>query len=482
MLCPPHPLGVRPRGNAYTGLSAPDVTRSSLGPFYGALPEALLAGSILPCCDAASLDALAQTSRALYAFARDDELWRTLVLREYPRDFRFACSWRRTHARARGLNKRARKDGEWPVHVVQATGIYSDVLFHKWRCQSAELDPSWLEVENVARVNAADLSAAEFCEQFEIPGVPVVVTGLVDKWEASKPGIWTREDFAERFGEMDFVAGGFEFNMRRYLEYGDATVGKCDQPLYLFDKNFATKAPALAAEYDVPDYFSDDLFQHMGPGDSARPAYRWLIIGPRNSGSSFHKDPNGTSAWNACVRGSKRWVLFPPSTPPPGVHPSTDECEVTAPVSVLEWYLSYYEAARATDMGLECTVKAGEIMFVPAGWWHAVVNLEWSSAVTQNYVSAIGFERVAQWLKERPGQVSGCRDAEHGKEVALTFAPRVVKARPELALGLRKSEATKRTMEKKCPSRGLWEGLRVASGTVGESGGGSGTRFSFGLG
>jgi len=39
---------------------------------------------------------------------------------------------------------------------------------------------------------------------------------------------------------------------------------------------------------------------------------RWLIVGPARSGSSFHVDPNCTSAWNAVVRGSKKWIMFPP--------------------------------------------------------------------------------------------------------------------------------------------------------------------------
>lgn len=77
-----------------------------------------------------------------------------------------------------------------------------------------------------------------------------------------------------------------------------------DGPLYLFDKAFADHTAPLAADYAVPPVFSEDLFELLG---ERRPSHRWLIIGPARSGSTFHVDPNATSAWNACVRGRKLW-------------------------------------------------------------------------------------------------------------------------------------------------------------------------------
>ncbi|CAK7338922.1 unnamed protein product [Dovyalis caffra] len=83
-------------------------------------------------------------------------------------------------------------------------------------------------------------------------------------------------------------------------------------------------------------------------------AARWIIIGPAGSGSSFYIDPNSTSAWNAVVKGSKKWVLFHPDVIP-----------------------SVYIRARMNS----------EVIFMPNGWWHLVINLEESIAITRNYVS-----------------------------------------------------------------------------------------------
>src|SRR5690242_18464752 len=100
-----------------------------------------------------------------------------------------------------------------------------------------------------------------------------------------------------------------------FLEYSKEALD--EDPLYLFEKNCG---PRLDGKYSVPPYFARerDLFGLLD--EDKRPDYRWLIAGGACSGSAFHIDPNGTSAWNAVLSGSKKWLLAPKAIKIPGVH------------------------------------------------------------------------------------------------------------------------------------------------------------------
>ncbi len=117
-----------------------------------------------------------------------------------------------------------------------------------------------------------------------------------------------------------------------------------------------------------------------------------------------------SSAWNAVLRGSKYWIMFPSSPihpPPPGVFVSEDQSEVTSPLSIAEWLLGFHAQARATPGCVEGICKEGEVLHVPSGWWHLVVNLSSSIAITQNFVPEAHLANVLDFLKNKPDQVSG---------------------------------------------------------------------------
>lgn len=48
----------------------------------------------------------------------------------------------------------------------------------------------------------------------------------------------------------------------------------------------------------------------------------------------------------------------------------------------MEWHLNFYkETQKSKPRPLEGICKEGEIIFVPNGWWHMVINLEDSIAI-----------------------------------------------------------------------------------------------------
>ena len=119
---------------------------------------------------------------------------------------------------------------------------------------------------------------------------------------------------------------------------------------------------------------------------------------------------------------------------PPGVYPSPSGDDVCMPISIGEWFLTYWDAhvERRNDPNvsrrpLECTAEPGDVLFVPHGWWHMVLNIGdddetgttnvsdgnnsgISVALTRNYVSASNLSDVLRFLDTRVSQISGCRD------------------------------------------------------------------------
>ena len=464
-LSAPHPYGVRPAGNEL--LAPPEQARTrrdGLGAAAALTDEALLA--LLSAVDAPSLARLVACSRALYVFGHHADLWRNLALAECgggKASVAFERSWKDTCARlvaARGGRAAAPPAPHVPLRVA---GIFSDALFRPWCCCACDVQPRWLAPNNVPR--RAALSVADFVAEYEAPNRPVIITDVVTQWPAFK--LWDREYLAAACGGALFRATSLgassaaAFTMADYHSYAAQVTEEA--PLYLFERAFAALAPQLAKDYEQPKYFRpsssssssssseggggsgggigsgsgaeqhpSDLFSLLG--EEARPDHKWLIAGPAKSGSVFHIDPNQTNAWNACIRGRKRWLLYPPGCPPPGVLASADGADVTLPLSLGEWFLAFFRihekqrsAEPASVRPLECVVGPGEMLFVPHGWWHCVFNLDDSIALTQNYVSASNLRDVLDFLEHKPDQISGVRDRAEsvGAEQLL---PRFVEA------------------------------------------------------
>jgi histone arginine demethylase JMJD6 len=127
----------------------------------------------------------------------------------------------------------------------------------------------------------------------------------------------------------------------------------------------------------------------------------------------MHVDPLWTNAWVAVLQGKKRWMLFPPETPLEKIGIEKGKPQMNSAT----WYSKFYDKVTSDKWPIEwrpyeVLQNPDEIVFVPNGWPHLVVNLELTVAVTHNYASEFGpFARMysqishdepeffASWLK-----------------------------------------------------------------------------------
>jgi len=199
--------------------------------------------------------------------------------------------------------------------------------------------------------------------------------------------------------------------LKHFMRYLQNNVD--DSPLYIFDSTFDEdkSAKRLIEDYRVPTYFNEDLFHLVG--EKRRPPYRWFLVGPERSGSCVHIDPLATSAWNTLIVGKKRWVLFPPHLSKnvvkgKGLVKKNEDDEA---VHYFTTILPRIRKAAVESGGTGCytnfecfefTQLQGETVFIPNGWWHAVLNLTHTVGVTQNFCSQRNFDDV--WIQTRSGR------------------------------------------------------------------------------
>ncbi|XP_063950728.1 lysine-specific demethylase JMJ21 isoform X2 [Daucus carota subsp. sativus] len=231
----------------------------------------------------------------------------------------------------------------------------------------------------------------------------VLISGLANTWSATHA--WTPDRLMVDYGDKVFrisqrSSKKASIKFRDYISYSQ--IQHDEDPLYIFDDKFGEVAPGLLKDYSVPHLFQEDWFDVLER--DKRPPFRWLIIGPERSGASWHVDPALTSAWNTLLYGRKRWALYPPGRVPLGVtvHVNEDDGDVSidTPTS-LQWWLDFYPLLADEEKPIECTQLPGETIYVPSGWWHCVLNLETTVAVTQNFVNSKNFEFVC--LDMAPG-------------------------------------------------------------------------------
>jgi ribosomal protein L16 Arg81 hydroxylase len=229
------------------------------------------------------------------------------------------------------------------------------------------------DIQRIRNVDAED-----FLDGFYAPGRPVVIEGAMEDWPALER--WTPEHLRRVLGEtaVEYQGGrdssaDYELHKDRHkstasmAEFLDLAESRSANDAYITaynnDRNAAALAP-LDADIGTPPAF---LTSGMG--------MKW--IGPAGTFTPLHFDL--TNNLLAQVTGRKQIVLLPPSETRHLAHSRhvfSDMHDITDEVC-----LRKYPAARRARR-YEIELRAGEMLFVPIGWWHQVRSLEFSTMLT----------------------------------------------------------------------------------------------------
>ena len=141
--------------------------------------------------------------------------------------------------------------------------------------------------------------------------------------------------------------------------------------------------PQTEQLYDVPECFQDDFLNEYLERTSAGSDYKFVYMGPAGSRTCVHTDVLHSNSWSAQIAGTKLWLLLPPTYAHLVEDPRNGICCIES--------FSSDQALRSRC--IEVVQRPGQIIFVPAGWYHSVDNLTDSLSVNHNWIDSSGLLR-----------------------------------------------------------------------------------------
>lgn len=242
----------------------------------------------------------------------------------------------------------------------------------------------------------------EFTEKCMEPGQACIITGMMDDWKAMKN--WPFEQFQHDPRIADGVYVGQRTTpvpLTSYVKYLKERAPNETSPWVIFMSDVFDLYPELRKDYTVPDFFSESDDFLTGLDDDLRLDWRWIIMAAKRSGSGWHVDPANTTGWLALVQGAKLWGMYPPSVYHiPGVKNNNYKKRDYDMEDAFYWWI-YTRPYLKSNLPLECVQKPGDIVFIPSGWWHAVLNLKDTVSVTQNFCNKYSFRNCLEELREQ---------------------------------------------------------------------------------
>jgi len=283
---------------------------------------------------------------------------------------------------------------------------------------SGRKDPPLVSAEPAEKIQLdrrSNLSYEEFAKQYLYSNKPVIVTDAIRQWRALAR--WTPEFFQKEFGAMTFnlpdakakseyKGGGVtEYTMTRLIDLVLNSTDENPAP-YLRNIVLYERFPSLRddieplPEYLQPNWLPDHYFlKSVGDILNRGAAIEIYIGGKGGAFPVLHYDGAAAHAFLMHIYGRKRFILYPPAQTE-FLYPSPEKPNLSMINSVDDpdfERFPLFKKAVATTFVLE----AGDLFFIPSGWWHTTKMLTPCISVSANVVNQSNWNALIDYASKR---------------------------------------------------------------------------------
>ncbi|KAJ2237046.1 hypothetical protein H4R99_007190 [Coemansia sp. RSA 1722] len=248
-----------------------------------------------------------------------------------------------------------------------------------------------MDLERIERRKG--LSVSEFVRDFLEPNVPVVLDAQhTASWPARND--WVTKDGSPNYAQLLELYADAEVQVAecdkvyfsdqqrttmRFADFVDKWRYAPQSHMYCKDWHFMRSNPNYQA-YQPLAYLSNDwINMYYDSRPELNDDYRFCYMGGNGTWTPFHEDVYRSYSWSANICGRKRWIMVPPGQ----THLFTD--------GLGNWVynLMDYDKVKYPRLHelktLEIIQGPGETVFVPAGWWHQVLNIGDTISINHNW-------------------------------------------------------------------------------------------------
>lgn len=234
-----------------------------------------------------------------------------------------------------------------------------------------------MKIQPIQRIEKPSIS--EFQNNFGSQNKPVIISGVANEWTAVD--IWQPEMFKNMFGDVSaplrasdneidvFFGKAKEQKVMAIADYIDSISSSNlngQRPSYL--GNISLNSPLtkqyfdkIKSHFNFPNYFPDNSGQEIR-----------LWIGAPDQKSTIHND--NYHNFNAQIFGDKTFLLFSPEEYKKLSIVKIDDELWSSPIDPQNPDLDNFPDFNEIN-GLEAQLHKGDILFIPAFWWHQARSL-----------------------------------------------------------------------------------------------------------